>query len=220
MSNNSATQNVQQDEFRDLKDILRKHVNQIAVGLCIALAVTVSVVLYRSRARAKVQQASHMLSSAHTIQDLEAITMQYPSSAVAPLAMMQLAKVYYNAGKYDMALDKYIEFGLKFPDHQMAAAAELGRIHCLEARGRLGEAYEGFTAFLADHPDDFLTFQAVFGRARCLEQLGRYTEAKELYEGFIEAHPESSWTSRAEELLGSVNRKLEETSSGTKDGNH
>lgn len=217
MNNNSATQNMQQDEFQELKDVLRKQGKPIAVGLCIALAVTMSVVLYRNRTRAKVQQASHMLSSARTVQDLEAITMQHPSSAVAPLAMIKLAKAYYNAGKYDMALDKYIEFKLKFPDHQMAAAAELGRIHCLEAGGRLGEAYEAFTAFWADHPDDFLTSQAVFGRARCLEQLGRYREAKELYEGFIEAHPKSGWTSRAEELLGSVNRKLEETSSGTKD---
>lgn len=209
-SNSGAGQNIPQDEFQELREFFRSYGKPVAAAACIILAVITALALYRIHTRTGIRQASLLLSSAQTLQDLETLVEQHPATPVAPLAVMKLAKVYFDSGNCDMALNKYVEFKLKFPEHQMAVAAELGRIHCMEAKGQLEDALMAFTAFSAKHPGHFLTPQAVFGQGRCLEQLGRYREAKALYEDFIAAHPESGWIPRTEELLASVTRKLEQ----------
>lgn len=211
-------QELQIDELQELKEFLRNYGKPIAVGICVVLAVIIVLVLHHGHAREQIQQASQMLSSARTVKDLETLTVQYSSTPAAPQALMKLAKAHFDSGNYDIALNKYSEFKLKFPNHQMAGGAELGKIHCLEARGQLQEALSAFTAFIAEHPDYFLVSQAIFGQGRCLEQLGRHREAKALYEDFIAAHPESAWIPRAEELLASVSRKQEEAQPGPGEG--
>jgi tetratricopeptide (TPR) repeat protein len=129
---------------------------------------------------------------------------RHPSAPTTPLAVLKLAKGYYDSGNHDMALGKYDEFLKEFADHPFAPAAELGRVHCLEARAQLHEALEGYRSFAANRPDHFLAPQAILAQARCLEQLGQLAEARTVYEDFITSAGETMWRNRAEQLLETI----------------
>lgn len=198
------------DEIEHIKRFVSEHGRPVALGLGLVLAVAVAFAGYRSYKHARREKASLMLSSGSKIQDLEALVEQYSSVPAVSVAMLKLAKAYYDAGDYDAAMSQYEEFRDKYPDHVMRPAAALGLLHCREAKGYKREALQGFVAFADRHPDHFLTPQAVFGQGRCLEALGRLEEARAVYEDFIAQQAGSAWVPRAEELLSSVNHRLEE----------
>jgi len=197
------------EELERLLALLRRHGGTIALAVCVALVAAGGGIFYRRHAAAKTEKAAMMLASSRTVQELENIVKDYPSSGAAPLALLKAAKGYFDSGSYDMALKKYDEFRENFADHQMEAAARLGRAHCLEARGQVEDALLAFIAFSTGEPGHFLAPQAVFGQGRCLEQLGRMGEARTVYEDFIAANQDSNWLPLAEEMLETVNRKIE-----------
>jgi len=174
----------------------------------ILIAASIGIIIYRFSGKSpnKEIEITEKFFSARNAQDLEQLITESPSSEAAPMAIMKLAKVFFNAGNYDSAMGKYVEFKTKFPQHDWAPAAEMGRIQCLEARSQTEDALENYTAFAKTHTNYFLLPQAVFGQARCLEQLGRHKEAIAVYEDFIAAHPKSAWTSKAEDLMESLKK--------------
>ena len=208
-----------EDELQSLRQFVRQHGRTLTIGLCVAVVAVAVPTAYRSHRNARNRQASLMLSSGDKIQDLEALVEKYPSVPAVALAMLKLAKAYYDNGDYEASLTKYAEFEEEFPDHPMRAAAELGKVHCMEGQRQMEKALLGFISFAEKHPGHFLTPQASFGQGRCLEQMGRLTEAKAVYEDFIAGEANSAWIPRAEELLESVDRELkaaERRSKGTK----
>ncbi|MFC1498328.1 tol-pal system YbgF family protein [Verrucomicrobiota bacterium] len=209
MQKNNIQQDIQHDELKDLKEFLLSHGKYMVTGVCVILVFILAVTFYKSRTSTRIKEASRAFDTAKTVQDLESLESKYPSAQTTPLAMMRLAKIYFDTGNYELALYKYGEIKQKFPDHQAADSAELGRIHCMEAKNQLEEAAASFSEFSASHTNHFLRPQAIFGEARCLVQLGRYEHARTLYEDFIAAYPKSQWLPMAEELLDSVNQKSE-----------
>ncbi len=199
----------QHDELLALKEMYEKHRMPVLAGLCVVVAIVVVVPLSRSRREAKIRDAMAALGKAQTAQDLESLVGKYPSTPAGTLAALRLAKTYYNTGSYELALTQYTEFLGRNAGHEMAAAAEMGRIHCIEAMGQTEAALADFAAFAGKDPSHYLVPQAVFGQGRCLEQLNRHEEAKVLYEDFVLRNPESGWLARAEELLENVRRKIE-----------
>jgi len=199
----------QHDELLALKETYEKHRMPVLVGLCVVVAVIVAVPLSRSRREAKIHDAMAALGKARTAQDLESLVGKYPSTPAATLAALRLAKTYYNTGSYELALAQYTEFLGRNAEHEMAPAAEMGRIHCVEAMGQTEAALADFATFAGKDPSHYLVPQAVFGQGRCLEQLNRHEEAKALYGDFVLRNPESGWLARAEELLENVRRKIE-----------
>ena len=219
MNDNTAPEgNVQQDELQQVKRFIEAHGKTFAIAVCVALAVAVIPAVYRGYRKAKNEKASLMLSSGSGIQDLETMVEKYPAVPAAPLAVLKLAKAYYDTGDYDAALSRYEEFEKRYTEHPMRPAAELGRVQCLEAKRGLDKALLGFIAFGEKYPDHFLTPQAIFGKGRCLAQLRRLAEAKAVYEDFIAANEDSVWLPRAEDLLESVNQKLESSAGDTAGG--
>ena len=204
----TTTPAVHVHEVQQLADYLRTNGKVLAVTVGVVLVAGLAVQTYRIRTRNTMTAAAEKLSTVRSIQELEALVADYPKAPTTPIALLRLAKAQFDAGNFDAALAKYTEFSLKFPTHPFAAGAELGRIHCMEARGQYNEAQAAFAAFAASHANHFLAPQAIFGEGRCLEQLGRLRDAKALYEEFIAAHPDSEWKPRVEEMLSSVNVKL------------
>lgn len=184
----------------------------VTLGLAAAVVVVGGLRTWQWRRARMTARASEKFSAARTIQELESIVSDYAATPVAPLAMLRGAKAYYDNGHYEAALAKYGEFELRYARHPLAAVAEIGRLHCLEAQGRTVDAEQGFAAFVARHTNHFLRPQALFAWARCLEQMGRDAEARMRYEDFITEHPESRWRPHAEELLSAVKEKLGEKS--------
>ena len=206
---NAEPETLQADEFEHIKEIASRHGTSIAIGLAVILIAVLAGIFTRNRAAATKRDALRLLSSARTVADLETIADRYSATPTAPLALLRLAKVHYDTGNFGLALQKYDSFASQYSDHPFAAAAELGKMHCLEAQGRYQEALQQFQDFVAREPEHFLMPQAVFGEARCLEGLWRLDDARILYETFIASHPESPWLDRVEDILASVNRKIE-----------
>ena len=198
-------------ELAAVGDFIRMHGLRISLWAAAALAVGIGASGYRGCARHHDAEATRLFSSARTIQDLETVVEKYPSADAAPLALLRLAKAYYDVGRYDLALQKYSDFIDRFGAHDLVKAAELGRIHCREALGQFREAERDFRAFAAANADNYLTPQAVFGRARCLEQMDLYNEARIVYEDFIATRPDSGWMPRAKQALETLQEKIEST---------
>jgi TolA-binding protein len=197
-------------ELKDLRSFLQTHGVPIAIGVCFVVAVCLALAYrYNKNEEAKLE-TSKKLFTAKTPQDLSMIVEQQSSTPAAPFALLKLAKASFDSGNYDMAMNKYNDFKTKYPKHEFIEAAELGSIHCIEARGQFEEAATAFAGFITKNPKHFLTPEAIFGQARCLEQLGRYKEARALYEDFIAAHPESGWIPRAKELLDAASKNAKE----------
>jgi len=226
MENNKSTSQVQQtapapgqvpeavpppqDATHKAIGLLKTYGYQAVVGVMIAAAVAVAAYRYFGLSLSGKEEAAAKLFAAKSTQDLEAILSQHASSPVAPLALLKLAKVNYNSGNYDMALSKYNEFKSRFPTHEFVDAAEMGSIHCMEARNQLQDALSAFTAFATTRTNHFMRAEAVLGQARCLEQLGRTKEAIAVYEDFIAANPESAWLSKVEDLLAALKKRTAE----------
>ncbi len=200
------------DELVEVMDFLRRHRVSIGIAAVVAIIVIGSLMLYRHRRLQSIELASQTLASARTARDVQTVIDLYGSTPYAPLAMLRLAKMQFNDGDYAGAMQRYDDFLVRFPDHPMRSGAELGRVFCTEAMGRIEEAQRGFASFAARYTNHFLRTHAVFGHARCLEQMGRYGEAKAVYEDFVTAYPDSPAAARAEERLNAVKRAIEKIS--------
>lgn len=175
----------------------------------IAVFVIAAVSFFHHSKKKAESQALVSMGFAKNIGDLEKVVSLYESTPSAPIALLTVSKAYFDQGDYDMALTKYMDFIKKYPKHLLKPAAELGRIHCIEARMQYQEALDEFVDFQNLYPDHFLKNQAFFGQTRCLEEMGRLDEARILYEDFIVANPDSPWLSRAEESLKMLKKKSE-----------
>lgn len=211
-NNSNVTQQpeVQQPEPEKQMDVFKAYASQVITGLLIVTAIAIALYRYYGGSDSKKQEAAEKLFSAKNTQDLELLLNQESSSSIAPLTLMKLAKVNFNSGNYDAALSKYNDFKAKYPQHELVDAAEMGRLHCLEARNQTQDALAGFTTFVTAKTNHFLYAEAVLGKARCLDQLGRQKEAIAVYEDFIAAHPKSPWTSKIEDLMAALKKKLED----------
>lgn len=211
MNHEVPQKNPMEGDLPDAGVFLRKHRTPLVVGACAVVLALLCPALYHLHARKKIQRASMMLSSARAMEDLDTLVAKYPATPAAPLALIKTAKLHFDSGNYDVALSKYAEFKKQFSKHPMAPAADLGRIHCIEARGQIEEALQAFAAFSRENPTHFLTSQAILGEARCLKQLGKLHEAKALYEDFIVGRANSAWIPRVKELLIAVDKEIEKT---------
>jgi tetratricopeptide (TPR) repeat protein len=192
-------------ELHEAWDAIQHYALPVLVAVGVAIALALGIVLFRNRAESGQQDAMALLTSARSFDDLDRVVSDYESSSAAPLALLKLGQAHYASGNYTMATEKYDAFIARHATHPLATAAEIGKLQCLEAQGRLQEALAGYQSFASSHAGHFLYGEAIFGQGRCLEQLGRFTDARVLYEQFITANPESAWLERAEDVLAQVN---------------
>ena len=200
------------EELQQLKDFFEKYGKPVLTSIVAVLIVITVIHLYKSRNLSRLAEADARLSSAQSMTDLESIVADYQNSNTAPRALLALAKLYFDNGSYEIALSKYDQFIEQYPEHQMLDGAVVGRLICIEARGdqsSLIEAMNGYESFVSKNPDNYLMPQATFGQARCMKEMGQYSDAKLIYEGFLVAHTNSPWTMRADELLTSLEREIE-----------
>lgn len=206
------------EELEQLKSFFRSHGRTVTWVAVILLAAVLAGRAYRGHRLSAARNAAAAFATAGSVQDLEALVNEHKASPTAPLARLRLAKAYFDASNYELAMNVYGEVRDKHGEHPLAVSAEMGLAHCLEAKGQTEEALRGFEEFLERNPEHFLAPQAVFGKARCLDQLGRTRDAKATIEDYIASHPESRWTASADEMLGELNRRLTSAAAAAADG--
>ena len=138
--------------------------------LAIAGAVVAAFYGIRGYLRSRDAAANAALVNAYTTEDLEAAVSSYGSSKTGPALKLRLAKSYYDAGRYQDALDAYeglVAKAAKIP--ALADVAEIGRAYSLEGLKKYKEAGEAYAAFAADasKTNSYLALTAKLGGARC-----------------------------------------------------
>lgn len=186
------------------KDLLTRYGIPAGLAALIFVAFISTTGYLRSGKERARSEAIMTLTNVKSIADLEPLAAGTSSTGVAPLALLHLAKAYYDQGDYGKAESTYASFTTRFPKHRFAASAALGRIHAIEAVGRTQEALEAFQAFPKDQPGHFQIPQALLGQARCLESLGRGPEARQIYEDMIVGNAKDDWGLVAEDLLNTM----------------
>lgn len=199
-------------ELQKVIEYLETNGKTLMIVTAVAAVTVFGVLFFKKHRETSRAEAAAMLFKVESVQDLDNMVSRYGSTPVGPIALMKLAKAHFEAGNYEMAGRKYDEFKQKYPKHQFAAVAILGKLHCIEALGRTEEALAGYSSFLAENPKSFVAAEAMFGKGRCLEALNRAKEAKTLFEDYLAQDRQGAWSMRAEEQLAILKRKLGEKS--------
>ncbi len=143
--------------------------------LLIAGVVVAAFYGVRGYLRSRDAAANAALVNAYSADDLEAAVSSYGSTKVGPALKLRLAKAYYDAERYQDALDTYeglVAKADKIP--AIADIAEIGRAYALEGLSKYKEAGEAYAAFANDaaKTNSYLALTAKLGSARCTALAG------------------------------------------------
>ena len=145
--------------------------------LCLLVAAVAVAGFYgwKNHRIAKRAAASDVLTTAFTTEELEEAVNKYSGMDAAVALKIRLAKSYFDAENYDLAMATYEELS-KAP----AAFADIpvvGKAHCLEAKGDFAAALAAFDDFVEKNPTNYLKLTAQLGAVRCLAQQEKKDEA-------------------------------------------
>lgn len=195
-------------EAPEVWEFLRENGVSILIGAGIAAAIFLGWSLYRNYQAQQRTAAATQLFAAQNADQVQQVINQYPRTPSAPLAQLILAGQAFDQGQYDYAQSLFNRFLQDHPTHELRDQAAFAVIQCMEAAGRLQEAYDAYAAFAAERPGHYLEPAAQFARARCLEQMGRLEEARAAYEAFRDAQQDERWRGRAESAIAFVNKEI------------
>ncbi len=197
---------LEQHEVIEVLGFLKRYSKLIGTGLVAAIVVALGSMGYRNYQTARIAEAEQALLTAQTPQHLEEIVAQYRSTPVAPVALLNLAKMQFNGGETALARAQYERFLKEYKKHEMLPVAELGLAYCTEADGDFNGATEAFSTFAEAHENHWLHPMAVMSIARCMEQAGRLDEARIVLEDFLAENASTQWAGPAENALQQLNQ--------------
>ena len=125
----------------------------------------------KNHVAAKKIAASEAVVNAYTAEELEEAVAKFGTTASGGALKLRLAKKYFDAGRYQEALDQYEALAKDAPDG-FADIPVVGRAQALEGLGKFAEAQKAFEEFAAANPNNYLTLTAQLGAARTLAEGG------------------------------------------------
>ncbi|MDA3926720.1 MAG: tetratricopeptide repeat protein [Kiritimatiellae bacterium] len=146
------------------------------------LLIAIGVVAFIHYRNGKLAEANIELTQANSMDELEEVVAKYGSTKPGNAARMRLAKAYYDASKYEEALETYDDCVNKGIPTGFEDLVTIGRAHTLEALEKNDEALTIFKSFSENNKESFLYPQAKMGFARVLTLQGKKEEAKNLLE--------------------------------------
>ena len=157
-------------ELLPLWDWWVKEGKSTVMMLLVAGVVVAAFYGVRGYLRSRDAAANAALVNAYSADDLEAAVSSYGSTKVGPALKLRLAKAYYDAERYQDALDTYdglVAKAAKMP--AIADIAEIGRAYALEGLAKYKEAGDAYAAFANDaaKTNSYLALTAKLGGARC-----------------------------------------------------
>ena len=131
--------------------------------------------------------ASEALVNAYTAEELEEAVSKFGGSGAGGALKLRLAKKYFDAGRYQEALDQYAALsGDKAPDG-FADVPEVGKAQCQEALGNYADALAAYEAFAEANPNSYLALTAKLGAARAIALSGDREKALQRLAGIKES---------------------------------
>ena len=155
-------------ELLPVWDWWQKEGKSTLMMLVLAAVVAVGIIGYRNYSRNRLAAANQQLVNAYNVEELETAVSNFGSTKVGPELRMRLAKAYFDAERYQDALNVYDVLVAKASKNEaFADVAVLGRGHALEGLGKYKEAQEVFAGFAKANTNSFLLLDAKLGAARC-----------------------------------------------------
>lgn len=170
------------EELLPLYDWWNKSGIQTVVMLAIIIVVIGGFYGVRSYRQGKITEANRSLISANSLEELEAAVAKSGGTKAGNAIRLRLAKAYYDAEKYEEALNTYKACIAHKAPEGFAEIAELGEAVSLEGMKDYDKALAAFQAFAANHAKHFLAPQASMGVARIMALKGDKAGAKKLLE--------------------------------------
>ncbi len=200
-------QALEEHEVQEVVGFLKRYGKLIGTGI---LAATVTVIASKGFANHKASRlvkAEQALMAAKTPQQLEDVISKYGSTPASTVALLDLAKTYFNLGETAQARMQYERFLKKYKNHDLLPVAELGLAYCTEADGDFNGAAAQFAEFAAKHSTSYLHPTAILSISRCMEQAGRIDEARIVLEDFLIENSGTAWAGAAESALKQLKEK-------------
>ncbi|MBQ9431741.1 MAG: tetratricopeptide repeat protein [Kiritimatiellae bacterium] len=172
------------EELLPLYDWWKDNGKQAIICTVAVVALAAAVAGFRYYRQQKITNANIELRQANTLEELEAAVAKNGGTKAGNGIRLRLAKAYYDAGKYQEALDTYKECISKGVPDGFAEIAELGVAFSLEGLNKTDDAMAAYRAFEKAHaePRHYLMNQASMGVARMLTVQGKRDEAKKVLE--------------------------------------
>jgi TolA-binding protein len=186
----------------------REHqgITLLAASCCVLLIVAIIVgkmvySSYEEKKRLAFQEAANIAAlpdkSAQAMEALQAFLKKYGGSDLAPLARVSLARLYFEQGQYDKALELYNDAlsGLK-KRPEIKPLAVLASAFTYEAKGATQKAVEVLLS-IKDDPANYLQEEVLFQVARLYRDSGAMDKAKAAGEELMKRFPNSPYLTLA-----------------------
>lgn len=194
-------------ELLPLYDWWKANGSQFLVTLAAVAIIVGGSFAFKQHRASRISSANKELMRANALEDLEAAVAKYGSTQAGNAARLRLAKAYFDASRYDDALNTYDACLRKGAPKGFAEIARLGRAHALEGLNRLDEALAAYQAFSKEAAGHFLQPQAEMGIARVFTLQGKKDEAKKVMENLkAKKTDDSTWEMAIANLEGVINR--------------
>ena len=175
--------------------------------LVVAAVVVLGFYGGRSFLRARNAAANQALVSAFTVEELETAVSSYGGTKAGPALRMRLAKAYYDAERYQDALDVYDKLVAKASSNPaFGDIAVVGRAHALEGLSKYKEAQTAFAEFAASSTNSYMILDAKLGAARCKALLGDKEGAAKDFDALKAAAKDDMEKERVERMADAVKR--------------
>jgi tetratricopeptide (TPR) repeat protein len=184
----------------------------IVIGVCIVVIVVAAVVIFLRWKEASTETAaSQAMARAKTIAEWEQVATLYPTTKVAPGALLLAAESFFDQGRYGDAQATYEKFLQKYPRDAFADSAQYGVAACLEAQAKtkddFSKAIAAYDSLLSTYKDSFHAGEANLAIARCLEAQGEFAQAYQRLENTIAMMANSQWAREAAARKAVLSRK-------------
>jgi len=194
-------------ELLPLYDWWKANGSQFVVSVAVIAILAGGAFAFKQHRASRIASANKELTRASSLEELESVVAKFGSTKAGNAARLRLAKAYFDASRYEDALNTYDACLKRGAPAGFVEIATLGRALALEGLNRLDEAlaaYEAFTKSCAGH---FLEPQAQMGIARVYTLQGKKDEAKKLLENLkAKKTDNASWEMALANLEGVVNR--------------
>lgn len=200
-------QALEANEVKEVLSFLKRYSKPVGTGLFAVLIAVLAINGYTQYKTSRQAKAEKLLMAAETPQQFEVVITRYGSTPSAPVALLSMAKLFFNDGEIAQARAQYGRFLKQYKNHDMRPVAELGLAYCTEADGDFSDAAKQFDAFSKKNTSSYLRPQAILSAARCLKQAGETDEARVVLEDFLAASIGTQRANEAEVALQSLDSK-------------
>lgn len=173
--------------------------------LAVAAVVVGGFYAGRNWLRGRDAAANQALVNAFATDELETAVASYGSTKVGPALKLRLAKSYYDAERYQDALETYEALAAK-AGPEFVDIATVGRAYSLEGLSKFDEAQKAFADYATANPNSYLLLTAQLGAARCKALAGDKDGAAKDFDALKAATKDEFAKTRIERMADAVKR--------------